>query len=269
LCRVIGARREVDSPSSLGTYKKCPRQYLLTYCEEGGGDRNFTSIEALMGSSVHETIEKWFKGETPVRLELSDLLAMVKASIQHKMTTMVVVSPKPERNVKWAFEQGEKCIKAWWEHKAEVLKDGSDFQSEVKFESKEPSVRGVVDLLYMIETDGVSVMVVEDYKTGSLPFKGYKNSDVERQLLLYVLMLRKQGVKCPIITRAVYLAHGKVFERCPEEDDLDRVKRWAIRTRNEITNEEEWEAKPSILCKWCEFSRGGKFSLCKERAKKQ
>lgn len=250
----LGAKRQLDSPSSLNTYKTCPRQYLLEYCDDARRDENFASIENVMGSSVHETIEDFYrKGCFELMPDVEKAVAIFNEKLSYMLGVKQVVRPKPERNVEWAQEVGEDCIRNWWGYHMLALKGGAkDFQTEVKVDfPDDPKVRGYADLLY--EEDGNLVCV--DWKTGRLPFRGFKGSSVQKQIRIYGSALRLSGEERPILARAFYLAHNKAYTEKLTDDVVAATVAYCIKTRNEIGNEEEWDANTGPLCRWCRHSR--------------
>lgn len=88
-----------------------------------------------------------------------------------------------------------------------------------------------------------------DYKTG----KTRKDSD-NFQLLAYAVLLNRK-FKANISRVSYLFLNGDGWRSIePRAADLDRTQAQLFAIRDEITAEQEYPARPSALCRWCDFT---------------
>ena len=241
------------SPSSLGCFEKCPKQYHFRYVlrlpavTEG--------IEAFVGKRVHEVLERLYqfvgKGMVPS-------LAKVQARYQQLFDEHF--DPSRTRivhrdvDVDFYRKHGERCLENYYRsHYPFDADETLGLEERIAFAldaERNYKMRGVIDRLVRAR-DGA--LEIHDFKTGRyVPRQA--EIDRDEQLGLYELGLRQtRNEDGPVRLVWHYLLSGIIrrSERTPEQRDALRADtKLAI---DRIRNESEWRTRKSRLCDWCEY----------------
>ena len=250
----------VYSHSRISTFENCPLQYRLKYVDKIKLDESET-IEAFMGSRVHEALEKLYKD---LRLSktntVDELLSFYDDNWKKNYSGDIRVvkegySPQNYRDT------GAKCIREYYA-RYQPFTDGKTLGIEqmITIEIEGYKLKGFIDRL-SARSDGI--YEIHDYKTSQyLPLQSHFDSD--RQLALYQLGI--QGMFAD--AREVDLVwHYLVFDK---EIRSRRAAQELLKLRSDIVavietieraeQEYEFQAVESGLCGWCEYQ-----SLCPKR----
>jgi len=239
------------SYSKLSTYETCPLQFKLKYVDKIAAEEE--GIEAFLGSRFHEVMEKLYKDLPFKTHSLDELLAYYDAHWEKEFHESVVIT-RAERTAEDYRNLGRKFIADYHQryypfNQSRVL--GLERKIQIDLGDRgQYRLTGYIDRLAKTE-DGA--YEIHDYKTsGSLPEQ--KKLDADRQLALYQIGLEKlwndvRNVK--LIWHYVAFDKEMVSDRTP--DELERVKAEAMRLIDEIERTEEFEARESQLCDWCNY----------------
>lgn len=243
----------VYSHSRLSTFENCPLQYRLRYVDKIKPDEALT-IEAFMGSRVHEALEKLYK---ELRLSktntLEELLSFYNESWQKNYSKDVRVvregySPKNYRDT------GAKCIMEY-HTRYQPFNDGKTLGLEqiINIDIEGYKLRGFIDRLSS-RSDGT--YAIHDYKTSQyLPLQSHFDSD--RQLALYQLGVQDMFDDVREVDLVWhYLVHDKEIRSKRAEHDLLKLKSdiaVLIETIERAEEEYDFQAKETGLCDWCEY----------------
>lgn len=243
----------VYSHSRLSCFEQCPEKYKLNYIDKVETEVE-GSIEAFLGSRVHETLEKLYRDlQHQKHNSLEDLLTFLKTEWQKQWNDAIVIVKEdysPDNYLKMA----EKYIADYYKRyhpftqgKTIALEDLIRINLDSSGNYK---LQGYIDRLSE-NKDGH--YEIHDYKTNSrLPLPDYLRQD--RQLALYSIGVNDKYPDVQNI-RLVwhFLAFDKEIDSTRTDEELTKLKQDTIKLINTIESEEEFPANPSLLCEWCEF----------------
>lgn len=248
------------SHSRLGTYENCPRKFAFQYIEKPDIPRR-QSIEAFMGTAVHDTLEHLYKivmmERTPKWEDIRDFFEdfWVKNIAPDVLIVRKEFTAEDYRNV------GRRCLQEYFvknfpfrqsrtlalEERITVDLDGTGAYS----------LQGYIDRLAQADNGEIEI---HDYKT-SRHLPSQADVDSERQLALYQIGIKDRWPDTPGVTLVWhYLRSGRVLTSKRTPEALDTLKTETIRlidTINDAIAHEQFPPKESTLCDWCEF-----YNLC-------
>ena len=243
----------VYSHSRLSCYEQCPQKFKLQYIDKIETEEE-ESIEAFLGTRVHETLEKLYRD---LQHQKEDTLDELLAFLQHEWTAnwhnqIILVNEEytPEQYLK----MGQKYLTDYYRRYhpftqgktvalEEVIRITLDAEGVYK-------LQGYIDRLTE-KKDGY--YEIHDYKTNSrLPLADYIRTD--RQLALYMIGVKNQYPDVKDV-RLIwhFLKFDKEIDSTRTEEELTQLKLDTIQLIEQIEHEERFEARPGFLCAWCEF----------------
>ncbi|MBN2101474.1 MAG: PD-(D/E)XK nuclease family protein [Candidatus Aenigmarchaeota archaeon] len=242
------------SHSKIGTFTDCPLRYKYRYIDKVETEIE-RSIEAFMGSMVHEALEKLYKDLRFMKVDtLKELLDWYNNHWEKNYDDKILIVRK-EFSAEDFRKTGEKCITDYYEKYKpfDQMKTVSIEQRILLdiFDDKRYMLQGYIDRL---ATDGNGTFEIHDYKTaGTLPSDDKVNED--RQLALYSIAIKKMypyAKKIYLIWH--YLRFNQEIKIEKNDDELENLKIEIVKQIDEINSAKEYPAKESILCDWCEFA---------------
>jgi RecB family exonuclease len=235
--------------SAISTFKQCPRAFKYRYLDQLV--EAFSSIEAHLGSCVHETLE-WAYNQ---RQEgFSPDLAMARE--QYKTTwnnvnfeNIKVV--KEDKSKEDYYRQGEEFLAAFFQ-RVFPYDRSTTLYLEHKFQlplGEEIVYRGVIDRIAK-EADGT--LRVTDYKTGRVD-----HPLDTLQLPSYALYIFQHNIDPQIQLCFEDLREQRTVVVPFDRSEAKKVKEELLKEIQQIrdTPLEEFITKPSILCLWCGYNR--------------
>jgi putative RecB family exonuclease len=250
----------IYSHSRLSAFETCPLQYRLRYVDKIKIDESET-IEAFMGSRVHETLEKLYKD---LRLSKSDTVDELISFYDdvwlknYSEDIRIVKKGYTPRNYK---DTGARCIREYYA-RYQPFNDGKTLGLEqmIAIDIEGYKLRGFIDRLSS-SRDGT--YEIHDYKTSQyLPQQSHFDSD--RQLALYQIGIQEMfGDVNDIDLVWHYLVFDREIKSKRQPHDLLELKSGIVKLIETIERAEEendFEAAESGLCDWCDYQ-----SLCPKR----
>lgn len=261
--------RRVQSPSSIKTYKQCPRKYYYTYIEKRPTPPN---IHQVRGNIAHSVLENFFDVDVS-KLELDDYKAKLKITIQRLLVDMWKsyknkmdeVGITKEEEI-FYFEETCMMLLNWAEHffKKVDSQEGT-FQERFKrltpereqeYKSIEHEVRGFIDAIERTEEGIIRLM---DYKTD-------KKSMIDKhtlQLAIYALLYQEKHGELPTHLGVYFLRDREyTIEFDPKLVEMAKKEIAEIHKMTETDDIEDYPRCVSPLCKWrtgqCEH-----YDVCK------
>ena len=242
----------VYSPSRISTYESCPRQYRYRYIDRI--PREEESIEAFLGSRVHEALNRLYRDlQLEKHPHLDELLNYYDTEWRRRWHDQVRIV-KRDRSIEDYKRLGERCLKGY--HDAHKPFDrGQTLGLEHRVTSSlDPAgryrIQGYIDRLVSV---GSGRYEIHDYKTsGRLPVQGVLDAD--RQLALYQLGVQgtwPQAKEIELVWH--YLAFGKELRSRRTPEALDRLKATTIALIDQIEADTEFKPIKSTLCHWCAY----------------
>ena len=250
----------VYSHSQLSTYETCPHQYKLSYIDKIKTEME--SIEAFMGSRVHDALEKLYRDLMKVdRLNtLGEILDFYSEEWDKKWKPEIQITRK-EYSVEDYRQQGKKCIAEYYRRyhpfdhgKTVGLEEYITFPLNGEGDYR---IRGYIDRLVLA---GESVLEIHDFKTsGKLPTQ--KDVDSDRQLAFYQMGVAEKWKGIEEV-RLIwhYLAFDTELRSSRTPEDLDRVRQETVGLIQTIESDRHFLPKEGPLCSWCDYQ-----SLCPNR----
>jgi len=212
------------------------------------------SVEAFLGSMVHETLEKLYRDIGYQKLNtLEELLEFFHDEWKKNWDDSIVIV-KEEYGPENYIKMGEKFITDYYK-KYQPFDQGKTISLEERIlikldDSGDYKLQGFIDRV-MESKEGY--YEVHDYKTNSrLPLAEYLDND--RQLALYAIGVKERYPDVKDV-RLVwhFLAFDKEIDSTRTDEELEELKRKTIELIDKIESDEKYPAKTSILCDWCEF----------------
>ena len=241
------------SHSRLQAFEGCPQKYKFKYIDKIEKPEE-ESIEAFVGSRVHDVLQKLYKDLQRCKLHsLDDLLAYYGEDWKREWepTVKIVNENLTAENY---FDYGAKCIRSYYE-RYKPFDQIQTLETEARLvfpldDRGDYKIQGYIDRVAR-RPDGV--WEIHDYKTSShLPPQAELDSD--RQLALYQIGLK---MRWPEATRVELVWHYVGFDstlrsrRSPEA--LEEVAAKTIGVIKQIEQEKEFPPRESKLCDWCEY----------------
>jgi len=256
--------RRVQSPSSINTYKQCPRKYYYIYIKKL---KTPPSIHLIRGSVTHSVLEDFFKLD-PDKLPESGYESLLKGLLKDFLAkkwdeakTELEQLDMTEAQRLFYYDETEKMLSYWFNNllkrlSHEKLPFRQAFKrwvpkTEEEYISDKYQVKGYIDAIHELE-EGVMLM---DYKTSN---KEDITPEYRLQLAIYALLYHeKHGVK-PAKVGIDFLKYGQKL--LDVDDDLLKLARLEIELIHANTETEiksDYPKKESPLCKWhsgqCDF----------------
>ena len=261
----------IESPSSINTYKQCPRKYYYHYIEKRPTK---PAIPLIIGSVVHAVLEDFFR-LTPDRLEENTYQATFQAVLLDSLKRHWQESQKDwqtlhisEAQQEFYFDEANQMVQNWYEdflthlHKKletmtfqEALRELTPTR-EVELISAPYKLRGYIDAIY--ET-GQGIQLI-DYKTSN---SVKLSEEYKRQLAFYALLYSELKGRRPHKVTLHFLRFNEHLSLPVTEEMLQLAKQECeVMQLNTQTQEKmDYPRKPGPLCKWssgqCDF-----YELC-------
>lgn len=243
----------VYSHSRLSSFEQCPLKYKFRYIDNLVPDIKQT-IEGFLGNKVHDTLEFIYnevrKGNLP---ELDEVIKFY-SEVWHKEYSEEIRTVNVSMDAEDYYNLGIKfLIDYYFQHKpfkdntiATEMKIIIDLDNEKKYQ-----LQGYIDRL--VHNKDTNIFEIHDYKTGNY-LKSQEDLDKDRQLALYSLGIRN---KYPNVNDVHliwhFLAFNKKMTSTRTIGELERLRQEIIDLIDRIESSKDFPAKPTCLCKWCEF----------------
>ena len=236
------------SHSRLSQYENCPFAYNLHYNE--GYRSPYETIEAFLGSRVHEILEKLYRDLEDGKMNsLEDLLEYYEAMWDFKWHESIVNSSRYDD----------------WTHHDDGIQCITDYYNRF-YPFDQIAIAGLEtdELLELPDGNTWSVRIdkfgfrgdtfyVCDYKTGNR-MKSQDDADCDRQLAMYARWVReKYGRDKKVKLIWHMLKFDKDVESTRTNMELDRTVDNVVREIEEIESCKEWPTRESPLCNWCVY----------------
>ncbi len=257
----------IQSPSSINTYKQCPRKYYYQYIEKLPTS---PSIHLIRGNIAHTVLEEFFEKDI-AEIDEENYEEKIKNFLQeHLVDTWQKNKAKfdelklTQEQLNFYFDETMMMVLNFADHLIKRLKPLIDsglkyrqaFQkltplTEEKFQSETYKVMGFIDAIE--ERDGKTYIM--DYKTS----KSSKMTDAYKlQLSIYTLLYFERFNKMPNKVGIFFLKDKEVF--LDADETLIKEAKFEIEqihASTETNDKIDYQKKPSGLCKWstgqCDF----------------
>lgn len=241
------------SHSRLSTYEQCPLQYKYRYVDKI--KREVETIEAFMGSRVHDTLEKLYRDLKVTKVNsVGDLITFYN-ELWEKQWHDGIWIVKHEYTAHDYRRLGERCLRDYY-RRYQPFDDGITLGLEERVQLcldpvKNYWLTGFIDRLTQ-KPDGT--FEIHDYKTaGSLPAQ--EKMDQDRQLALYQMAIQEKfpdAQKVKLVWHYVAFDREMVSQRTSQQQQ--ELRRETVELIDEIQTATDFQPRPSQLCYWCVYS---------------
>ncbi|MFH0838720.1 MAG: PD-(D/E)XK nuclease family protein [Candidatus Omnitrophota bacterium] len=240
------------SNSEISTYEKCKLKYQLQYLTDT--ESSFDTIEAFMGSRVHDALEKLYLDIRMAKLmSLDDLLAFYN-EIWNKHWNNNIHIVKKEYDKDDYRRKGEKCLQDYYDKYAPFDQERTiAMEKDFKFNINEKyAIFGIIDRIAKAE-DGT--FIIHDYKTSNM-LPTQEEIDNDRQLPLYrlgIMSLWPEAKKVKLVYH--YLTFNEELSPSIDKslEEEGKFKANIIEIIKTIETTKEFMPEPSNLCNWCDY----------------
>ncbi|MEK6874155.1 MAG: PD-(D/E)XK nuclease family protein [Nanoarchaeota archaeon] len=252
--------RRFESPSSINTFKQCPRKYYYRYIEKLPSQ---PSIATTRGRIVHSVLEKIFDVGTQgvdkgncrefFRAKIQDLLVYYWNKSRQDFIDMKT----PAELERITFQETMLMLLHWADYfSSKLIQHPDEFrialkehtpERESQFKSEELFVQGFIDAVENI-SGKIRVM---DYKTSK---KDDITDEYRLQLAIYALLYKEKHSKAPDSVGIYFLkdtSHTEISVPVDQElMDLARLEIELLHMQTVNNNIIHYPKKPGPLCKW-------------------
>jgi putative RecB family exonuclease len=268
---VVGVMAQrMQSPSSINTYKQCPRKYYYRYIKRLPTK---PSIHLVRGTVAHSALEHFFDEplqavdwRTQLQLRILQLLERFWAEHEEEFAQLDETPEELEEYKKETKQMLLRWVLAFSKRLEARIRAGESVQeafislkpiSEAKYVDEELQVLGYIDAVE--EVDGKVRLV--DYKTSKKP---EITPEYRLQLGIYALMYLRRHEQVPEEVGIEFLRHGGEYMSVNDELLLDA--QFEIEQIHCVTQTDDiahYPKSPSPLCNWCDY-----YEICfgKEKA---
>lgn len=250
------------SYSRISTFEKCPRAYRYKYIDH---EREaFESIEAFMGSRVHDTIEYLFSQEgRPVSLDealkhytKSWNTRWIEAQTPRCSAAGLPNPMKPIKVVRGGEtpEQyaalGESTLRNFYPRYVEdpFRTVGLEAPCEIKLGGRY-DFHGYIDRLAIDDCDEWWVI---DYKTGKNAPAEFIGKEADQVRAYGLAILSKNPATERVHLRLDYVRADVIREGVITREDMAKVEKQLV-SRIEAAEVKHYPTRVSALCSWCGF----------------
>jgi putative RecB family exonuclease len=245
----------VYSHSRLGTFERCPRRFQYRYLWKIPAEGE--SIEGFVGKRVHEVLERLHRvAEQHGAPSLPKVLWRFQQMFAEAYDARRVRIAREGTPLDFYRELGEQCLANYYrEHYPFDRDETLALEERVSFDlgaGGRYAVQGFVDRIARTRDGAIEI---QDYKT-SARVPSQAQVDEDRQLALYQIGVGERFGARPVRLVWRYLRQRRtlVSTRTPEQLGLLAAQTRALIDR--IRSETVFEARPSALCRWCEYREG-------------
>lgn len=252
--------RMTYSHSRLETYESCPLKFKYQYVDKVEIEK-VDSIEAFLGSRVHEALEQLYRNKLNAKVwSKEELLNFYKNDWRKQDSGSLHIVNKQFSQEDY-FNQGVKALSDYWD-RYHPFDGEKTIAIEQRIElylddAKQFKLQGFID---RISKTPEGVWQIRDYKTKrSLPT--LQEAKVDRQLALYQIGLQNMWSGTDQVELIWhYLLFDEEIRSTREKSDLEKLKIETIHLIQKVEKsieENDFPLRESRLCDWCDY-----FDIC-------
>lgn len=249
----------VQSPSSINTYKQCPRKYFYRYHAKLP---TLPSIHLIRGRAVHSALEKFFDTNIE-QIDDANFFFTLKV-ILYELFKQEWEASRPElesleltaERLQGYYDETRDMIGNFFEYFTDKTKYFLRFlpvaeawqavkpQREMHFQSERHGVQGFMDAIH--EEDGKTLIL--DYKTSR---RAKMTPEYELQLGIYAL-LYEERYRTPDRVGIYFLRENQecILEVEPSMIERAREEVATVHLGTASTDIGDYPKRPGPLCKW-------------------
>lgn len=256
------------SYSCLQCFENCPLAFRFQYIDKLDVE-GFESIEAFMGSRVHEALEKFYIDRNHGKIASAEELLGYYNDSWRKLISPDVVVKKEGLSQEHYRVVGEKCLADYY-NRYKPFNKGKTLETEmmVTIDLLGDEKYKFVGYIDRLDEVGDGVYEIHDYKAGQyLPTQD--KADRDKQLALYELGIRQMWDDVEDVDLVWhYLVFDKELRSKRTSQHLEGLKQdflGIIRRIEDAEADDDYQPNESGLCGWCMYQEHCK--LKKHQAK--
>ena len=242
------------SHSKLETFNNCPMRYKLQYIDKVEVE-DFESVEAFLGSLVHETMEKLYQDVQMTKIPTVEELVAVFDGLWDDRWHDGIKVIKKAYNADHYREIGRKCVADYHADHYPFDQARTIALEHLVFfpldDDERYWIRGIVDRISVSRDDRYEI---HDYKTSSR-LMTQRAADRDRQLALYQIgigRMWKDAKDVDLVWHYMAFAREVRSTRSPEQ--LEAIKGDVMNLISRIESERNFYPKETPLCNWCAYT---------------
>lgn len=240
--------------SKIESFEKCRLQYKYVYIDKLPSE--IETIEAFMGSRVHEALKEFYDFIKNKVIKPKDWLLSRYNDLWQKNYNDSIKIVKKELSANDYYQKGRKCLSDYYEEyhpfdQTKIVKTEERIYFSLRHNEEEYHFSGILDRLDW--NDREKIFEIHDYKTSS-SLMTQEEADQDCQLPLYQLALQSkwpEAEKAKLIWH--YLLFNKKIESSRTKDELSALEEMLIARIKEIEACQDFPPIKSALCDWCDF----------------
>lgn len=254
----------IYSYSRLKCFRNCPLSFRFQYVDKVKVEY-FESIEAFMGSRVHDVLEHLHlelkKGNLP---SFDNLSLIYDRNWNEKLSPDIVINRRGTTAEDYRLE-GLECLRCYYDRYKPFDALGETLDTELKVVTDLLGDKRYIFIGYIDRLDkhpGDGAFEIHDYKTSrKVPLQG--SGDWDWQLAIYEMGIRqKTGSKDPIDLVWHYLKHDREIRIRKKPEEMQEICTGLLSVLREIEeaiDKMDFPRVESGLCSWCPFQE-----ICRE-----
>lgn len=240
--------------SKIGSFENCKLQYKYKYIDKIQTDME--TIEAFMGSQVHEALREFYDFVKHRVIKPKEWLIAKYDELwkknYHDSIKIVRREYKPENY----YEKGRQCLNDYYDEfkdfsQTKIVKTEENIYFNLNYQDEKFPFYGILDRVDW--NDKEKIFEIHDYKTSS-NLLTQQDVDNDLQLPLYHLALLSKWPEAKR-TKLVwhYLLFNKHIQSYKTKQELDTIQKKVIEKIKQIQSCEEFYPSKSALCEWCDY----------------
>lgn len=264
------------SHSAIESFKTCPLKYKLHYIVKPPVEKT-TSVEAFLGSCVHDVLEKLYKDLKHKKINtIEELLSYYEETWVKNFKQDEIEIVREEYTFDNYKDLGKKYIKDYYQQHYPFEKGTTlGIEEKITLNLEDPltkktyNVIGFIDRLTMISPD---YFEIHDYKTNNKP-KTQQQIEEDRQLALYSIAIKKMFPSVKKVGLVWHFLAANLEMKTSKEDfELQALEKEIIndiRIIEQAKEKDDFPLKESPLCAWCAYKEYCPAKSHKQAIKKQ
>ena len=243
------------SYSRLETFEQCHLKFKFADIDKIETEVE-ESVEAFLGSRVHEALDKLYRDLMFEKLDsLQELLDFYNSEWEKNWNEGILIVRAGKGYSQENYRKmGERFISDYYRHyhpfnqsrtialetKEHInLDDGKEYHIHIRIDRLSMSPEGAYE--------------IHDYKTSS-SIKTQEEADCDRQLAIYAYGIKKMFPDAKKISLVWhYLAFDREIHSERRDEQLEDLRKDVLELIHEVEACREFPPKMSALCSWCEF----------------
>ena len=237
------------SNSKLNTYLQCPRKFKLQYIDRIPIPKGAQTVEALMGSCVHNALRELYQQIMDGKLITKTEILVFFSNQWNNSILEEIVIPKKGLTLEHFRNNGLEMLSNYYNHYVPFKQSQTiALEKRVQFPLDEYEMMGYIDRLSLRDSH---IFEIHDYKTSS-SFPTLEDVKNDTQLTLYQIGLSSLY---PSVEKVELIWHFLKFNQeitlIRSIEEIEKTKQNTISDIRKINHDPYYSPIESPLCDWC------------------